>query len=254
MTDLALRPRSPTELVDAAFQVFRRTPVQFIVAAGLVYVPWLVIRTVFKLEIRPDQIPDLDVLGINLLAGVCVYVILGGVITVMARDAYFDHPPDVARAFRTTGVRILPLIGVSLVVLLTVFVSLIFLVVPALYPLSRFFAARQTVMLERAGVGTALSRSSALSAGLKGHVISALLLAGLITLAIMLGSNMIAGLIPSRIVSETLMTIVTVCVKPFFSIVETLLYYDTRIRKEAFDIEYMADAEAALTSAPSTAI
>jgi hypothetical protein len=42
-------------------------------------------------------------------------------------------------------------------------------------------------------------------------------------------------------------------VKPFFSIAETLLYYDARIRKEAFDIEYLANADAALTSAPTTA-
>ena len=101
MTDLALRPRSSTELVDASFQVFRRTPVQFIVAAALVYVPWLVIQLVFDLEIQSDQLPDFDVLGINLLAGVVVYVILGGVIALLARDAYFDQPPDVARAFRT---------------------------------------------------------------------------------------------------------------------------------------------------------
>ena len=86
MTDLALRPRSSTELVDAAFQVFRRTPVQFIVAAALVYVPWLVIQLVFDLEITAERIPDFDVLGINLLAGIVVYVILGGVITLLARD------------------------------------------------------------------------------------------------------------------------------------------------------------------------
>jgi len=179
MTDLALRPRSSTELVDASFQVFRRTPVQFIVAAALVYVPWLVIQLVFDLEIQSDQLPDFDVLGINLLAGIVVYVILGGVIALLARDAYFDQPPDVARAFRTVGARVLPLLGVSLVVLVTTFIALIFLILPALYPLSRFFCARQAVVLERAGVGTALSRSSTLSSGLKGHILSTLLLAGL---------------------------------------------------------------------------
>jgi hypothetical protein len=68
MTDLALRPRSATELVDATFQVFRRAPVQFIVAAALVYVPWLVIQLTFRLEITGDRIPGLDVLVANLIA------------------------------------------------------------------------------------------------------------------------------------------------------------------------------------------
>lgn len=254
MTDLALRERSSTELVDAAFQVFRRTPVQFIVAAALVYVPWLVIQLTFDLEITGDRIPGLDVLAINFLAGVAVYVILGGVITLLARDVYFDRPPDVAAAFRTVGARILPLLGVSLVVLLTTFVALIFLIIPALYPLSRFFAARQAVVLERAGIGTALSRSSALSAGVKGHILNTLLLAGLLTFAVMLGTSLATQLIPSRVVMRTLVTIVTVCVKPFFSIAETLLYYDVRIRKEAFDIEYLAGGEAALTASPNAVL
>ena len=254
MTDLALRPRSSTELVDAAFQVFRRSPVQFIVAAALVYVPWLVIQLTFDLEITGDRIPGLDVLGINFLAGVAVYVILGGVITLMARDVYFDHPPDVGAAFRTVGARILPLLGVSLVVLITTFVALIFLIIPALYPLSRFFAARQAVVLEKAGIGTALSRSSTLSAGVKWHILNTLLLAGLLTFAVMFGTTLVTQLIPSRVVMRTLLTIVTVCVKPFFSIAETLLYYDVRIRKEAFDIEYLAGGEAALTASPNAAL
>jgi len=47
-TELTLRSRSATELVDAAFQVFRKAPVHFIVAAAVVYVPWLVIQLAFN--------------------------------------------------------------------------------------------------------------------------------------------------------------------------------------------------------------
>jgi len=254
MTDLGLRPRSATELVDASFQVFRRTPVQFIVAAALVYVPWLVIQMLFDLEITPQRMFDFDVLGANLVAGLAVYVILGGVITVMARDVYFDRAPDVAKAFRAVGTRILPLLGVSLVVVVSTFVALIFFLLPALYPLARFFSARQAVMLERAGVGLSLSRSSALSSKLKGHILNTLLLAGVLTFAITFGTTIVAQMIPSDVIKRTLMTIVAVCVKPFFSIAETLLYYDVRIRKEAFDIEYLADPEAVLSATPNAVI
>ena len=48
MTDLVLRPRSATELIDAAFQVYRRAPVPFMVAMALIYVPWLAIRLIFS--------------------------------------------------------------------------------------------------------------------------------------------------------------------------------------------------------------
>jgi hypothetical protein len=240
MTDLALRPRSATELVDATFQVFRRAPVQFIVAAALVYVPWLVIQLTFRLEITGDRIPGLDVLVANLIAGALVYVLLGAVITLIARDVYFDRPPDVAEAFRTIGRRIFPLFAVSLCVLVMLFVGLILLLLPALYPLARFFAARQVVLLEQAGFGTALSRASALSAGLKWHILGTLALAGLLSFAVSFGASLVANMIPSHILMRTVATMVAVCVQPFFAIAETLLYYDLRIRKEAFDIEYLA--------------
>ena len=44
------------------------------------------------------------------------------------------------------------------------------------------------------------------------------------------------------------------CIRPFFSIVETLLYYDVRIRKEAFDIEYMAGGDSAAAPSANVAI
>ena len=51
MSDLVLRPRSATELIDAAFQVYRRAPVPFMVAMALVYVPWLALRLIFSLNV-----------------------------------------------------------------------------------------------------------------------------------------------------------------------------------------------------------
>ena len=58
MADLGLRPRSATELVDAAFQVYRRAPLQFMVALAVVYVPWLVLQLVFGVELDPNAFPS----------------------------------------------------------------------------------------------------------------------------------------------------------------------------------------------------
>jgi len=249
MTDL--RPRSATELVDAAFQVFRRAPVQFIVTGAVVYVPWLVIQLAFNLGIQRDALPDLGVLLPNLVAGLIIYVILGGAIAVIARDVYLDRTPDVAAAYRIVAARFVSLAVVSISVVIMLTIGLIFLFLPVLYPLSRFFAARQAVVLEGLGPWRALGRSSELSVGVKWHIIGTLILGGLLTIIISLGAGLAAGMIPSNVVQRIVETLIGVCVRPFFSIVETLLYYDVRIRKEAFDIEYMAGADSA--AAPSSA-
>jgi hypothetical protein len=43
----ALRPRSPSELVDAAFQILRAHYPQFVMCSALAYLPWLVVQIVW---------------------------------------------------------------------------------------------------------------------------------------------------------------------------------------------------------------
>lgn len=254
MTDIGLRPRSATELVDAAFQVFRKAPVQFIVTAAVVYVPWLVIQLAFNLGIQRDTLPGFDVLGANLIAGLIIYVILGGAIAVVARDVYLERTPDVAAAYKIVAARFFSLLVASLTVVVMLVIGLILLFFPVLYPLSRYFCVRQAVVLEGLGPGRALSRSASLSNGVKWHIIGTLLLGGVLTIVISIGAGLAAGLVQSNVVQRIVETLVGVSVRPFFSVVETLLYYDVRIRKEAFDIEYMAGGDSAAAASANAAI
>ena len=155
MTDLVLRPRSATELVDAAFQVFRRAiRCRSSSRRRLVYVPWLVIRLIFQLNVpeTPDQITA------NLMPcalrdrrrSIVIYGLAGGVAAVLTRAVYLDEPIDVAAAFRkpfadrpahrrpTRDVR--P--DRHRVVLVHR---------AGLYSVARFFAVRQAIVLEGAG-------------------------------------------------------------------------------------------------------
>jgi hypothetical protein len=240
MTELGLRPRSSTELVDAAFQVFRREPVSFIVAAALLYVPWLLIRLALEPQIVTLADFDLPRVLLTGVLGLLVYVIAAAVATLIARDVYLDRPVDVAGAFRAVVPRVATLIVTTLITFTFLVIGAMLFIFPVLYPLARFFAVRQAIMLEGAGVGRALGRSSELSVGVKRHVLATLLLAGLITVAISVGSGLLANIIPSRVLLFAISTAASVIVYPFLAIVQTLLYYDVRIRKEGFDIEYLA--------------
>jgi hypothetical protein len=239
MNDLALRPRSPTELVDAALQVFRRDPIQFIVATTAVYVPWLVLRLLLDLGISTD-LPSPQQAAIAAVAAVIVYALVGGVITVIASDVYLGAPADAARALRVALTRVVPLLVTGVVTVIFIALGAILFILPAFYVLARFFAVRQVVVLEEAGSLAALGRSSQLSLGEKRHVLNTLLLVLLITSAISLGVGLLSGLIPSRVLFNVVLTAVHIVLYPFFGITETLLYYDIRIRKEGFDVEYLA--------------
>src|SRR5436305_357966 len=120
MPELALRPRSPSELVDAAFQVFRREPGQFVAGVALIYVPWLLLRVTLGVGMNPDVAPDIGQLVIAVVGSLAVYTLAGGVTTVMASDVYLGRPADLGRAFREVGAHILPLVVTMIVTTLLI--------------------------------------------------------------------------------------------------------------------------------------
>lgn len=243
MNDLDLRPRSSTEIVDAAFQLFRRNPTQLILAAALVYVPWLVIRLVFDLGISDPLMGPNKALAFA--AGeIVVYAMVGGVASVMASDIYLGRQPDVASAFRLAGSRFFALVVSGVIRTVLIAVGIVFFLIPGLYALGRYFAATQAVMLEDKGAGGALSRSSVLSIGLKRHIVNTILLIALVSVAISIGMGLLSGMFESKVITNVAATAVSVVLYPLFGLTETLLYYDARIRKEGFDVEYLAGIDA----------
>lgn len=240
MTAVALRPRSSTELVDAAIQLYKREPTAFITGVALIHVPWLVVRVVLGIGMSATEAPTVAQVLVVLIGTVCVYTLAGGVTTLLTRDVYFDRPVDLGRSFRDVAVHLAPLVSTMIVVGFFVTIGLFLFVLPALYPLARFFCVRQAILLEDAGTGRALSRSSELSAGLKRHVINTLLLVLLVTIAVSVGAAFVTSGIPSLLLRQVIQTVVAIVLYPAFGITETLLYYDARIRKEGFDVEYLA--------------
>jgi len=246
MSDLVLRPRSATELIDAAFQVYRRAPVPFMVAMALIYVPWLAIRLIFQLNVPETQ----DQITANLMrvllatgaASIVIYGLAGGAAAVLTRAVYLDEPIDVAAAFRQTFRRILPLIVGPLVAFVLIGIGFVFFIIPGLYFIARFFAVRQTIVLEDTGAFAALGRSGILSKNNKLHILGALILVVILTTVVNVGAVMLINLQPSKVITSVLATALTIVVYPIIPITETLLYFDARIRNEGFDVEYLASA------------
>jgi hypothetical protein len=115
------------------------------------------------------------------------------------------------------------------------------------YPLSRYFATTQAVVIERHGAIAAFGRSTELSDELKLHILGTLILFFVINMAVSLGASLAFTLIPNRVLQQVLATATSVVLYPLFGIGETLLYFDARIRKEGFDVELLAMAGAPAT-------
>jgi hypothetical protein len=250
-----IRPRSVSELVDAAFQVLRAGYTQFVMLMGIAYVPWLVVvmlvsRSVFDgTATGTTAVTRLLVLS---LGGLIWFSVIDGAMTVAASQGYLGQRVDVGGAFGRAFGQAGALVGVAIARGVLIFVGIVLFLVPGLYFLARYAVAPAAVVLERTGLFGSLGRSSTLTDGFKWHVLKTLILVWVIYFALSIALGAMAGGLLSgsglatagtesyRMAMQIVSAIFTVLVYPLVSIVQTLLYYDLRIRKEAFDIELMA--------------
>lgn len=240
MTELSLRPRSATELVDAAFQIFRRNATPFMLASAVIYIPWLIINAFINPMTAAEVQLDPSRIFIWSLISIVVYSVAAGLVMLLARDVYLDRPLDVGRAFKDLTRNLIPLVIATFLLYILLIFGVVLFVIPVFYVLARFFAVRAAVVIEGAGIGKSFSRSSELSQNSKWHILGTLALAAIVMFTITIGVSMLMSAIPSRVVAFVVSAIIAVTVYPFVSIVEVLLYYDMRIRKEGFDIEYLS--------------
>jgi hypothetical protein len=252
MASPALRPRSPSELVDAAFQIMRAHYPQFVMCSALAYFPWLVLQLIWysdpaKLTSISPQASIAFGLGIWL-----VFALMSAVLIVCASQAYLGDPVDVGVAVRQALPRMpLVLLGAILRYAL-MFLGLFFFFIGALYVLARYFAVTPVIVLEGKGIGAAFARSTELSRKRKRHIIGTLALASLIYWVLAFGVQLASALFGNLIVQALVGAVVTIMVYPVVAIAEALLYYDTRIKSEGLDIELMAGAlEAAPAGEPA---
>ena len=255
---IPFRPRSVSELVDAAFQVLRRGYAQFLVIMGIAYVPWLVVSMIVTRSILAAAGQDPTALARNFsttmllgLGAMVWFSVIDGALTLAASESYLGRPVDVGGALGRAFGRALPLVVTSVVRTLLTAIGFMLFIFPAFWAFATFFASPIVVMLERRGAFGALGRSSELTRGEKWHVLKTLLLVWVIYFVLSLGLNLVmASIFGSIATGQTTLglmatqiaaAVYTILAYPLISVVQTLLYYDLRIRKEGYDIELMAN-------------
>jgi hypothetical protein len=243
MSDLRLRARSVSEIVDAAFQLYRRDAAQYVLVTAIAYAPWLVAQLLLLAAQGNAGTLSTTATGLAVILGIGSWVafsVMSAVVIRFGSDAYLDERPDLASSVRRVLPRVPAIMGAAILLSLLLALGLLVFFVGVLYVLARYFAVFQAIVLENAGVGEAFARSSALSKGRKRHVLNTLLLVFLIYFVLLIAVQMIAAMFSSQVIAMVLQTLFTIVAYPLIGISQMLLYYDARIRAEGFDIEMMA--------------
>lgn len=245
-TPLPLRPRSATEIVDAAFQLYRRDPLNYLLISALCYAPILVLQL---FVIGPGAQLE-EQLG-RLTAGTSGVLIIGywislslmnATIVRLASEDYLGRRVEPAVAVRDALLRLPTVMFGLLFKYILMFIGFFFFVVGLLYVMARYFAVTAGIVIEGRGVFGTFSRSATLSKGHKLHILGTSLLAFIIFFVVYMAIAIGAAMTGSIVITTILSMVASILAYPMFAMVEMLLYYDARVRNEGYDIELMAEA------------
>ena len=247
MSEAHLRPRSVSEIVDAAFALFRQHAGHYMVAAAIGFAPVVVMQLLIPTpEAMLAQGEDAELgmffgwIMIASLASLLSYAIIGSLIIVMGSRAYLGQEPDVGAALSTVFPKVPAIIVAAILKSLLYAVGALLLLIGFFYFFARYFAVEASILIENQGPFGALGRSSKLSEGRKWHILLSLALVIIVYWIILMVMAIIGAMITSPIAAVLLSMLVNMIAFPILQLTFVALYYDARIRGEGFDLEHMA--------------
>jgi hypothetical protein len=241
-----LRPRSATEILDAAFQILKQQYGTFVVLAALAYLPYIVVMMLIGASVAGAPADDQSVASMTAgLAAIPIaliwFPIAETAVLVGASDALLGRRVDAGAALRVVFSRFGSVLGAALLKGFLVMLATVFFIVPGVIAWLGLFATPAVVVFERQGAVESIGRSWNLAKGMKGKVLGVMLLAYLIVIAVQIAVTMVAtplGL--NDIVVSIMSSVLVIFIYPLIGICTALLYYDARIRKEGFDLQVLA--------------
>jgi hypothetical protein len=260
-----LRPRGIGEILDSAVALYRARFTKLVRVAACVVVPVQVLSALVLLSAQPDRFtlnvtgtvsPQYDSNSVALQLGAVVVVTIVSVLstaliiavcTRVVADAYIGRSSGARDAARAVRPRVLALVGTSLLVLICEGIGFLFCFVGALVPLTFFAVALPVLILEGASVSTAIGRSVTLTKGhvmhVLGLVVTAQLLGAVLNGALAQGVSLLlrtGGSTTAVVIGQSLANMIAgVLTTPFIATATVVLYFDLRIRDEAFDVQLL---------------
>jgi hypothetical protein len=254
-----LGPRSLLDILAETLEIYKRNSIRLLAIVAIVEIGLGFMWSIPDFSgLRPatpgagsESLSRIIPIGIMLaVASIMGLSLMQGALIHAISEQYLRQSITIGRAFRFAWERLAALAGAMILALFAItgiaVVSISFTVsisrdighifiaagfVVGLYLMVRWSFILQVALLEGLGPLAALSRSSALVRRNWWRVMNMTIIVGIISV----GISMILGTIPT--IGPTLGSILST---PVFAIGITLLYYDLRVRKEAYTLGVLA--------------
>jgi hypothetical protein len=254
----ALRPLSTGELLDRTFVLYRS---HFGLFVGIFALPHLAVLAFqfVGISVRPPGRQLSDVMA--LLGWVWVALLLSMIFSAVSQAAtvvavsevHLGRSTSVLESFSRVKGQLIGVVLLSLLVSVAVFAACLALIVPGILLFLMWSLAVPAKVLENRGILDSMSRSMDLTKGNRGRIfviwiIFIVLSVGvswLVQWPILLAAGvssqgaMLRSSAQWQVLSQVASFISQCLVGPLATIAFSLVYYDERVRKEAFDLQLM---------------
>lgn len=261
MNNLELRPLSLGEVLDRTFTLYRTNFLLFVGLAGIPRLPVLVASLV-NLQMGNVASFTWSISMIGFLALIYILAFVGylfaqGGSVLAVSELYLGRTTTITQTLRRVADDIGSLLGVLFLNGLAIGAGFIFLIVPGIFLMCRLFVCVPAAIIEKKSPSQSLSRSWDLTSGFAGRAFVILCLyfvlaigfASLttipISLALVASANDPGAVRAWGSVQAVLSTFVEVLLTPILLVATSIYYYDLRVRKEAFDLQFMMDPDSA---------
>lgn len=271
MADVTLRPMTLGQVLDTTFSLYKRN---FWLFVGITSIPFLAVlilqvgAAALQLS-RPSPQPASPALASGAIVGGIVfllaYFLLAGAAqaaTIFAvSDLYLGRAATVRGSFRKVGGKAFRVILVLLLVGLAVGVGFLLLIIPGIILFCRTAVAVPASMLEDTKAVGSIERSMQLTKGFAMQIFLIFLLVWVLSYIALLifqvpfaylqgataqaRQTLVFGMLALQHLSSFLSNVL---VGPIGTIAFSLMYYNLRVRKEAFDIQHLMNS---LPASPS---
>jgi hypothetical protein len=279
---LDLRPLSVGEILDRTFTLFRGN---FLLFLGICAIPQILLLIVNLGQVfitvpvkqgKTAAIAQMSagmgiatvILGLLVLVvWLIVHLFAQGATVIAVSELYLGRTITISDSFRRMRGEAGNLFGVIMLNGLATGAAFILLVIPGIYVMCRLAVCIPAALIENLGPRSSLERSFELTKDYAGRAFLIILL--YFALSFAAGALFAAPfqfmmfLSAAKSHPETLRmwmaltqigsTIATTLVTPVLTIASAILYYDLRVRKEAFDLQMMMNPLGGVTPIPSRA-
>lgn len=192
-------PFTVGSVLGKGFGLFFKNLIPILIMGAIIYAPLFLYALLSKSPYEAESLDELNSIALRLGlviagGGLLLGMIMTSAVTYSVVEELNGRHAPIGKSLSVGLARMLPTLGIGIVVVLLIALGLVALIIPGLIVMCILYVAIPASVIERPGLGGALSRSAFLTKGFRWQIFGIIFLLGLIERAMTyIVENVIVG-------------------------------------------------------------